>query len=116
MFGEGGMGSVHPQLPPCLPSYCHVHCRWAAIHHKVQVSIYSVRAKKKGKLGIKFWVLADAEKPYVLNVNPYLGKQYDDQDQHQLGEFVVTELMKPFLVKGYNVTLPELTCQKYYPC
>ena len=61
--------------------------------------------KKPGKFGIKFWVLADAEKPYVLNMKPYLGKQYDEnRGQFQLGEFVVMELMKPFLGKGYNVT------------
>ena len=34
--------------------------------------------KKPRKLGIKFWVLADAEKPYVLNMKPYFGKQYDE--------------------------------------
>ena len=48
----------------------------------------SLAKKKTGMLSIKFWVLADAEKPYVLNMNPYLGKQYDYYGQLQLGEFV----------------------------
>ena len=60
---------------------------------------------KPGKFGIKFWVLADAEKPYVLNMKPYLGKQFDeDRGALQLGEFVVLDLMQPYLGKGYNVT------------
>ena len=33
--------------------------------------------KKTGKFDIKFWVLANVERPYGLNMKPYLDKQYD---------------------------------------
>ena len=60
---------------------------------------------KPGKFGIKFWMLADAEKPYIMNVRPYLGKNFDDERGGvQLGEHVVLKLMEPFIDKGYNVT------------
>ena len=60
---------------------------------------------KPGKFGIKFWVLADAEKPYILNIKPYLGRNFDEERGGlQLGESVVMSLMQPFLGRGYNVT------------
>ena len=60
---------------------------------------------KPGKFVIKFWVLADAEKPYVLNMKLYLGKQFDeDRGALQLGEFVILDLIQHYLGKGYNVT------------
>ena len=60
---------------------------------------------KLGKSGIKFWILADASSPYVLNIRPYLGKHFDEDCQGlQLGEYAVLKLSQPFLNKGYNIT------------
>ena len=60
---------------------------------------------KPGKFGIKFWMLADAEKPYIMNVRPYLGKNFDDERGGvRLGVHVVLKLMEPYIDKGYNVT------------
>lgn len=68
---------------------------------------------KRGKFGIKFWVLADASCPYVLNIRAYFGKHSDEDRQGlQLGEYVVLKLTEPFVNKGYNVTTDIFTSLK----
>ena len=60
---------------------------------------------KPVKFGIKLCMLADAERPYIMNVHPYLDKNFDDERCGvQLGEHDVLKLMEPFIEKGYNVT------------
>lgn len=69
---------------------------------------------KPGKFGIKFWILADASTPYVMNIKPYLGKNFDD-DRHgvPLGEHVVLKLCEPFTGHGYNVTTDNFFTSKH---
>ena len=58
---------------------------------------------KPDKFGIKFWILADLETKYCLNIIPYLGK--DETRVDSLGTHVVMQLMEPYLGLGYNVTM-----------
>ena len=62
---------------------------------------------KPDKFGIKFWILADVESKYCLNVNPYLGK--DETRLYSLGTHVVMTLMEPYFSRGYNVTTDIFT-------
>lgn len=60
---------------------------------------------KPDKFGIKFWILAEVNSKYVVNIIPYLG----GQEKHSrngvpLGENVVLKLTDPIKMKGYNVT------------
>jgi hypothetical protein len=69
--------------------------------------------KKPDKFGIKFWLLCDVNTKYVLNAIPYLGKDDSRPDNVQLGHHVTKELLKPYLLGGYNVTTDNffyLTC------
>ena len=73
---------------------------------KAQCPFAQYMPNKPGKFCIKFWMLADAEKQYIMNVPPYLGKNFDDERGGiQLGEHVVLRLMEPFIDKGYTVTM-----------
>jgi len=58
---------------------------------------------KPDKFGIKFWILAELNSKYCLNVKPYLGK--DDERVVSLGAHVVLKLMEPYFGRGYNVTM-----------
>jgi hypothetical protein len=61
--------------------------------------------QKTGKFGIKFFMLTDAEVPYLLNAKPYLSAQFDENRQGlQLGEHVALKLIEPFENSGYNIT------------
>ena len=62
---------------------------------------------KPDKFGIKFWVLADVNTKYCLNVMPYLGK--DEARVSSLGTHVVMSLMEPYFGRGYNVTTDNFT-------
>jgi len=57
---------------------------------------------KPDKFGIKFWILAELNSKYCLNIRPYLGK--DEKRTESLGTHVVMTLMNPYFNKGYNVT------------
>lgn len=57
---------------------------------------------KPDKFGIKFWILAELNSKYCLNMKPYLGK--DDERVTSLGTHVVVTLMEPYFGRGYNVT------------
>jgi len=57
---------------------------------------------KPDKFGIKFWILADLNTKYCLNMIPYLGK--DEQRTQNLGTHVVMKLTEPYFGRGYNVT------------
>ncbi|KAJ8277134.1 hypothetical protein GJAV_G00071830 [Gymnothorax javanicus] len=59
---------------------------------------------KPDKFGIKFWVAADVETKYMLNITPYLGKEESRPRDVRLGESVVMKLLEPMLGKGRNVT------------
>lgn len=48
---------------------------------------------KPDKYGQKFWMAVDKDSKYIVNVFPYLGKDY-----------IVKKLMQPYLKKGRNVT------------
>lgn len=58
---------------------------------------------KPDKFGIKFWILAELNSKYCLNIKPHTGK--DDERVHSLGTHVVMSLMQPYLQRGYNVTV-----------
>ena len=65
---------------------------------------------KPDKFGIKFWILADLNTKYCLNIKPYLGK--DDERSTSLGTHVVMSLMEPYLGRGYNVTTDNFFTNK----
>ena len=50
---------------------------------------------KPDKFGIKFWILADLETKYCLNIIPYLEK--DETRVDSLGTHVVMQLMEPYI-------------------
>ena len=58
---------------------------------------------KLDTFGIRFWILADLETKYCLNIIPYLGK--DETRDDSLGTHVVVQLTQPYLGVGYNVTI-----------
>ena len=58
---------------------------------------------KPGRYGIKFWILADAEKHYYYNAFPYLGKERD-KIAANLGATVVKKLVEPILNTSQSVT------------
>jgi len=58
---------------------------------------------KPDKFGIKFWILAELNSKYCLNMKPCLGK--DDQRVAPLGTHIVLTLMEPYFGRGYNVTV-----------
>ena len=58
---------------------------------------------KPDKFGIKFWIIAELNSKYCLNLNPYLGK-YEERVT-SLRTHVVMTLMEPYFCRGYNVTM-----------
>lgn len=54
-------------------------------------------ASKPDKFGIKFWVAADVQTKYMLNMFPYLGKDERRPTSQRLPDSVVMQLMTPFL-------------------
>ena len=72
---------------------------------KNRCGFISFMPNKPDKYGIKFWVLADVNTKYILNIIPYLGAQ----DQQQRGKLpvamsIVLDLTKDIHGKGYNIT------------
>lgn len=61
-------------------------------------------ASKPDKYGQKYWMAVDKDSKYVINAFPYLGKNEARPSDERLGDFVVKELVKPYLNKGRNVT------------
>ena len=61
-------------------------------------------ASKPDKFGIKFWLAVDASSKYLVNGFPYLGKDTQRPTNQPVSEFVVMQLMEPYLHKGRNVT------------
>lgn len=59
---------------------------------------------KPDKFGIKFWMAVDADAKYLINSFPYLGKDEHRPSNVPLSEYVVLQLMTPYLNKGRNVT------------
>ena len=60
---------------------------------------------KPDKYGVKFWILCDAEKRYIFNGFPYLGKvETENRNGVQLGEFVAMKLLEPYYKGGYSVS------------
>ena len=57
---------------------------------------------KPDKFGIKFWILAELNSKYCLNLKPYLGKH--EERVTSLGTHVVMTVTKPYFGRGYNVT------------
>ena len=69
---------------------------------KWRCSFVTFMPNKPDKYGVKFWILADVETKYVLNIDVYLGAQEKEQRGGvPLAESVVVNLCKQ---KGYNVT------------
>ena len=62
-----------------------------------------VPTNKPDKFGIKFWILAELNSKYCLNLKPYLGK--DEERVSSLGTHVVMTLMEPYFGRGYNITI-----------
>ena len=69
---------------------------------------------KPDKLGIKFWVLAEVQSKYCLNMAPYLGK--DNTRVDSLGTRVVMTLMQPYFGRGYNVTTDNFFTSRDLAC
>lgn len=65
---------------------------------------------KPDKLGIKFWLAADAKTCYLVNGFPYLGK--DATRTTGLGEHVVLKLMDPYLNAGRCVVVDNFLTGK----
>jgi hypothetical protein len=59
---------------------------------------------KPDKFGIKFWVLCDRDTKFVLNIKPYLGKDYTRAANTDMATHVVMDLVKPYYKGGYNIT------------
>ena len=59
---------------------------------------------KPDKFGIKFWLAVDVDTKYILNAIPYLGKEESRAPSQRLSDWVVMNLMQPYLGKGRNVT------------
>ena len=59
-------------------------------------------SNKSDKFGIKFWILAEHESKYCLNIRPYLGQDEFRTTQH--GTHVVMILTKPYFGFGCNGT------------
>ena len=61
---------------------------------------------KPDKFGMKFWMLADVETKYVVNILPYLGAvEKPNRRGRRLSEDVVNRLAEPVFNKGYNLTM-----------
>ena len=56
------------------------------------------------KFNIKFWLAVDVDTKYILNAIPYLGKEESRAPSQRLSDWVVMNLMQPYLGKGRNVT------------
>ena len=63
---------------------------------------------KRGRYGIKYWILADSKNHYCYNAIPYLGKE-GDAPAVNLGAQVVKNLVEP--MKGTNC---NVTCDRYF--
>ena len=61
-------------------------------------------ANKPDKFGIKFWLAVDCSSKYLVNGFPYLGKDAHRPTNKSLSEYVVIQLVEPYLGKGRNVT------------
>ncbi|XP_061512551.1 uncharacterized protein LOC133393104 [Anopheles gambiae] len=61
-------------------------------------------ASKPDKYGQKYWMAVDVDSKYVVNIIPYLGKNYERPAEERLGDFVVKKLVDPYLNRGRNVT------------
>ena len=58
---------------------------------------------KPAKYGIKFWLLCDADNYFVVNMQPYLGKEGDHPEVKQ-GSRVVKDLVQHLHGSGRNIT------------
>ena len=54
---------------------------------------------KPDKFGIKFWLAVDVDTKYILNAIPYLGKEESRAPSQRLSDWVVMNLMQPYLGK-----------------
>ena len=61
-------------------------------------------ANKPDKFGFKFWLAVDSTSKYLVNGFPYLGTDAHRPTNQSVSEFVVLQLMDPYLGKGRNVT------------
>ena len=52
---------------------------------------------KPDKFGIKFWLAVDVDTKYILNAIPYLGKEESRAPSQRLSDWVVMNLMQPYL-------------------
>ena len=74
-------------------------------HAKPGVLLYNIyMANKLDKLGIIFWLLADAQLKYLCNGKPYLGRDPSQSRCSDLPGDVCLTLLQPYYKKGYNVT------------
>ena len=61
-------------------------------------------ANKPDKFRVKLWLAVDASSKYLLNGFPYLGKDARRPSNQPISEYIVLQLMDPYLEKGRNVT------------
>lgn len=57
---------------------------------------------KPAKYGLKFWLSVDSKTSYVWKIQPYLGKQRNDQPEKNQGQRIVLDLTEG--LKGQNIT------------
>ena len=74
------------------------------LHIKSRCPFVVYMPNKPDKFGIKFWMLAEVDSKYVVNIIPYLGAQEKRFRDGTLAESVVMKNTEPVQNKGYNVT------------
>ena len=79
---------------------------------KVRCKFIQYMANKPDKFGIKFFLLANVEKPYVCNGFPYLGSDDTRPPDIQMAHHVVKQLIDPYRHGGYNITLDNFFTSK----
>lgn len=71
---------------------------------KTRCGLITYMPNKPDKYGLKFWMLVDVDTKYVINLNPYLGKQErNERGDVPLAESVVLKLIQPVRRHGYNI-------------
>lgn len=79
---------------------------------KVRCKFLQYMANKPDKFGIKFFLLANVDKPYVFNGFPYLGADDTRPANILLSQHVVMQLLTPYFGSGYNITLDNFFTSK----
>lgn len=97
MFSENCRRSYTPTYSLCIDEQL--------MPLKTRCNLITYMPNKPDKFGVKFWLLVENDSKYVSNIIPYLGKNELRPDAKGLAHDVVISLLRPFLNKGYNITV-----------